>query len=468
MAEFSSPIMGGLRVARNRFTPYSVLGRSAASEDNAQTVEVLSNNQRSLENINSSLVNVSIQISQLNASLGTVTDLLVRNSELDQVKDAQEANQQRLLAQQKLREGKESLVERKIQSALIAPIQKVGAKAQFALSNLMDFFGILLAGWLTNQVLSNFEFYSEKAKEIFKSISNAATSTFNVIGNIFQFVKSGFETVSNTITRIASLLSQATFGNLLRAPFDFLISKLQEYWNKIATRINESGVVTFLNDLARKIPNFEGNLIEFPTFEPVTNKEENNNTDSNTNNTQNEDTKAQEKTNSVAKSSNLNLANVFNTNAATSQNFTQGLNLSDNFFSDNSNVAQNYTSDINFGNNLFTGDMSNLSISASMFGGEKSEGEIPTQPTQPDFKAVDTSSKAQVSAPPKSDRIAKASQTEPEQQTQVIVTPAPAPTQQAQQKVPAVGGYASQLPAIASSNPDNFYALYSQVNYNVV
>jgi len=464
MAEFSSPIMGGLRVARNRFTPYSILGRSAASEDNQQTVEVLSNNQRSLESINSSLVNVSIQISQLNASLGTVTDLLVRNSELDQVKEAQEANQQRLLAQQKLREGKESLVERKIQSALIAPIQRIGGKAQFALSNLMDFFGILLAGWLTNQVLSNFEFYSDKAKEIFKSISDAATSTFGVIGNIFKFVKSGFETVSNTITRIASLLSQATFGNLLRAPFDFLISKLQEYWNRIAIRINESGIVTFLNDLSGKVPGVEGNIIEFPTFGPDKSEEEGTGTD--TNNTQNEDTKAQEKTNNITKSSNLNLGNIFNTNAATSQNFTQGLNLSDNFFSDNSNVAQYYTSDMSLGNNLFTGDMSNLSISSSMFGGEQSKGELPTQPTQPDFKAVETSSKAQVSAPPKSDRISKASQQEPEQQTKVIVTPAP--TQQAQQKVPAVGGYASQLPAIASSNPDNFYALYSQINYNVV
>lgn len=450
MAEFSSPIMGGLRVARNRFTPYSILGRSAASEDNQQTVEVLSNNQRSLESINSSLVNVSIQISQLNASLGTVTDLLVRNSELDQVKEAQEANQQRLLAQQKLREGKESLVERKIQSALIAPIQRIGGKAQFALSNLMDFFGILLAGWLTNQVLSNFEFYSDKAKEIFKSISDAATSTFGVIGNIFQFVKSGFETVSNTITRIASLLSQATFGNLLRAPFDFLISKLQEYWNRIAIRINESGIVTFLNDLLGKVPGVEGNIIEFPTFGPDKSEEEGTGTD----------------TNNITKSSNLNLGNIFNTNAATSQNSTQGLNLSDNFFSDNSNVAQYYTSDMSLGNNLFTGDMSNLSISSSMFGGEQSKGELPTQPTQPDFKAVETSSKAQVSAPPKSDRISKASQQEPEQQTKVIVTPAP--TQQAQQKVPAVGGYASQLPAIASSNPDNFYALYSQINYNVV
>jgi hypothetical protein len=30
------------------------------------------------------------------------------------------------------------------------------------------------------------------------------------------------------------------------------------------------------------------------------------------------------------------------------------------------------------------------------------------------------------------------------------------------------GGAASDVPAISSSNPSNFYTLYSQVNYNVV
>jgi hypothetical protein len=30
------------------------------------------------------------------------------------------------------------------------------------------------------------------------------------------------------------------------------------------------------------------------------------------------------------------------------------------------------------------------------------------------------------------------------------------------------GGPVNEVPAISASNPDNFYVLYSQVNYNVV
>ena len=63
---------------------------------------------------------------------------------------------------------------------------------------------------------------------------------------------------------------------------------------------------------------------------------------------------------------------------------------------------------------------------------------------------------------------------------QVNVGPAPAPapnviyrrvgssTQQQQSAAAPTGGPVNQVPSISASNPDNFYVLYSQVNYNVV
>jgi hypothetical protein len=62
---------------------------------------------------------------------------------------------------------------------------------------------------------------------------------------------------------------------------------------------------------------------------------------------------------------------------------------------------------------------------------------------------------------------------------QVNVGPAPAPApniiyrrvgSSAQQRSGAAptGGPVNQVPSISASNPDNFYVLYSQVNYNVV
>ena len=55
---------------------------------------------------------------------------------------------------------------------------------------------------------------------------------------------------------------------------------------------------------------------------------------------------------------------------------------------------------------------------------------------------------------------------EPEGKTQVVITDAT--TNQQPQVVPTATGSAAELPYVSSSNPDNFYVLYSQVHYNVV
>lgn len=57
----------------------------------------------------------------------------------------------------------------------------------------------------------------------------------------------------------------------------------------------------------------------------------------------------------------------------------------------------------------------------------------------------------------------------PEPKPNVIVAPMQQPQQMQQTNaVPSVSGEANKIPVIPSANPDNFYALYSQVSYNVV
>jgi hypothetical protein len=55
---------------------------------------------------------------------------------------------------------------------------------------------------------------------------------------------------------------------------------------------------------------------------------------------------------------------------------------------------------------------------------------------------------------------------EPEPKPNIIYTPSGSSSPPPQQ--PLKSGPASDVPAIPSSNPDNFYTLYSQINYNVV
>ena len=84
----------------------------------------------------------------LAGSLQVIGTNLRAQNELEEAKDQQEAELQNKLAQEKLREGKESSIEKKIQAAAIAPAQRIAAKAQFTLTRLSDSFRTIVGGWL--------------------------------------------------------------------------------------------------------------------------------------------------------------------------------------------------------------------------------------------------------------------------------------------------------------------------------
>ena len=69
-------------------------------------------------------------MSSFGSSLTTISTQLSEASSLERMKEQQQQNRERLLAEQQLREGKESTFERKMQSALVSPMQRVAAPAQ--------------------------------------------------------------------------------------------------------------------------------------------------------------------------------------------------------------------------------------------------------------------------------------------------------------------------------------------------
>jgi hypothetical protein len=86
---------------------------------------------------------------------------------------------------------------------------------------------------------------------------------------------------------------------------------------------------------------------------------------------------------------------------------------------------------------------------------------------------------AQVSSQPAQADIKTPAQTSKIATLPLNVGPAPEPTPnvvykrigspaQQQSGAAPTGGSVNEVPAISASNPDNFYVLYSQVNYNVV
>ena len=100
------------------------------------------------------------------------------------------------------RSVKEKNLEKGIFKALISPVQAVAGKAQSVLGNLIKFFGILLAGWLTNQGLRAFQARKEGNEQEFEGIKNEIIKTLAIIGGIFLALNGGIGIILGIIPKI--------------------------------------------------------------------------------------------------------------------------------------------------------------------------------------------------------------------------------------------------------------------------
>ena len=150
-----SPIAGGLRGIRRSVSSGIFGGRQAPvqAQPDSQTTNLLTQNSLALNNVSSQLTNISQQVSGLNGSLAAIQENLAVSDTLQRQREAAKQNREAILAEQGLREGKESQIESRIQQALTFPVRRLAQKTQFGLSRLTNFFLILAGGWLTNTLV---------------------------------------------------------------------------------------------------------------------------------------------------------------------------------------------------------------------------------------------------------------------------------------------------------------------------
>ena len=148
MDEFGSPLSGGIRAVRRNISS-SFLGAPRQAQADPVTTSLLQQQSLQLTSVSGQLQNISRQVSVLDFNLKAVKENLALNEQLEKQREAAKQNRERILAEQGLREGKESELEKKIQSSLTQPVQRIGIKTQGILSSLTNFLFTLAGGWLT-------------------------------------------------------------------------------------------------------------------------------------------------------------------------------------------------------------------------------------------------------------------------------------------------------------------------------
>ena len=162
-----------------------VTGGQTAPAQSEITTALLTRNSLQLTNLSRSVANLSGQMNVLSGSLQSIGRNLATSQSLERQKEAQEQALEARLAQQQLREGKESVIEKKIESAAIAPAQKLAAKAQFTLGRLGNFFLTLIGGWLVDKGLDTLNALSTGNKDRLEEIKNQTLLGLGAITALF-------------------------------------------------------------------------------------------------------------------------------------------------------------------------------------------------------------------------------------------------------------------------------------------
>lgn len=216
MDEFGSPISGGIRAVRRNISS-SFFGATPQAQPDTVTTDLLQQQSLQLTSVSSQLQKVSQQISGLNFNLKTVKENLALNEQLEKQREAARQNRERILAEQGLREGKESELEKKIQSSLTKPIEKLGIKTQGILSRLTTFLFTLAGGWLTITGIDLLQALTEGNVDKINKLKTKFLVGLGVITGSLAAISIGIKKVIGILGVFAGNVARVAFGGILRA-----------------------------------------------------------------------------------------------------------------------------------------------------------------------------------------------------------------------------------------------------------
>ena len=222
----ASPIAGGLRGIRRSVSSSIFTGRAVPQQVQGDTISqnLISKNSLTLESVSGQLSGITQQVSSINNSLDAIKNNLQLSDTLERQRQAAKERREAILAEQGLREGKESDLEKRVQFALLTPVRRVSQVAKGILGRLTDAFLFIAGGWLINTTLTFLRLRSEGTVEEMKEFRNKLIANLLILGGIMVGVTVAFsKLLLLTALFKKSLLSVITTG-FIKKPFALLFA----------------------------------------------------------------------------------------------------------------------------------------------------------------------------------------------------------------------------------------------------
>lgn len=199
----------------------NLLSAASPSDVDIKNFQALQQNQLSLTQIQNGIFGIREDINKLNGGLISIATLLQQDAVSEERNLRAKQESERRLAEEQIRLGKENEIEKRIESAIVAPVERIAPKVQGLFGNVLQSLGYLFGGWLTNQVI---EYIQEEGKgntERLTEIKNNIIKNLTIAGGILLSVKFGFSLLRRSlfgITRgVVGLL-----GRAVAAPFNMV------------------------------------------------------------------------------------------------------------------------------------------------------------------------------------------------------------------------------------------------------
>ena len=184
----------------------------------SQIVTLNNNNTQQRTNFEKNIISINTSLLTLQQGLKVVSDKLELSDSLRKIRDANDLKREQQLAEQQLREGKESLVEKKMQATLAAPLQKIGAKAQSVLGGLLKFFNTILLGIIGTRGIQVIGELIKGNKDTMEMIKSKIVKELGVATGIFLAINGGLAIALRSVIRLTGFIGRIAFTNLLARP----------------------------------------------------------------------------------------------------------------------------------------------------------------------------------------------------------------------------------------------------------
>jgi hypothetical protein len=174
--------------------------------------------------VGSSAITSDVDVNVLNARVIVVENQVsflakVLDKEAELNKKAQKDRENQALQEEErgLRSGKEKQLESGLFKALISPVKAVGGVAKGILQRLMEFFGLLLVGWLTDKGWKAIAAWATGDNQKLEEIRNEVVKTLGIVGGIFLALNGGIGAILGIIGGIITGIGGLALGGLINA-----------------------------------------------------------------------------------------------------------------------------------------------------------------------------------------------------------------------------------------------------------